>query len=112
MRLSNEAGTRSQARHGALLVRISDPLSHILQCAKRRRRGGVAARHVRVIPARLLNFGSHKVIVYGCFTVVKLKAVWHFAFSAFVIFVKVSAQEIWTEKVFKGLNMQKLRMSN
>lgn len=70
MRLSNEADMRSQACYGALLVRISDPLSRILHCA----RGGNAAvdQHVRVIPARLLNFGSHKVIVYG---VVKHKAI-------------------------------------
>lgn len=33
VRLSSEAATRSRACHGALLVRISDPLSRILQCA-------------------------------------------------------------------------------
>lgn len=38
---------------------------------------------MRVIPARLLNFGSHKVIVYGGFSAAERKAVWHFAFSAF-----------------------------
>lgn len=36
--------------------------------------GGTVVQHVRVIPVRLLNFGSHKVIVYGCFGVVKHKA--------------------------------------
>lgn len=79
---------RSQARYGALLVRISDPLSRILH---RTRGGGNATvvQHVRVIPERLLNFGSHKVIVYGYFSVVKHKAV---TFSAFVNFVSVSVQ--------------------
>lgn len=76
---------RGRARHGALLARISDPLSRSLRCA----RGG---EHVRVIPAGLLNFGSRKVIVYGCFSVVNHKAVWHFTVCAFVISVDVSAR--------------------
>lgn len=84
MRLSNEAGMRSQARHGALLVRISDPLSRTLHCVCVCVRGGAAVvQHVRVIPARLLNFGSHRVIVYGYFNVVKHKVVWQSAFSTF-----------------------------
>lgn len=97
MRLSNEAGMRSQARYGALLVRISDPLSRLLRCARGR-------EHVRVIPARLLNFGSHKVVVYGYFSVVNHKAVWHFTVRAFVIFVNVSARETGMEKVLKDFN--------
>lgn len=56
--------------------------SHITVCEEK---GNAAVvQHVRVIPARLLNFGSHKVIVYGDFSALKYKAVWHFAFSAFV----------------------------
>lgn len=57
-------------------------------------------QHVRVTPARLLNFCSHKVIVYGCFSVVKHKAVWHFASRSFVILVNVCAQKIKMEKEF------------
>lgn len=63
-------------------------------------------QHVRVIPARLLNLDSHKVIVYGYFSIVKYKALQPFAFSPFVIFVNVSAQEIGMEKVFQDLHIK------
>lgn len=70
--------------------------------------GGNAAvvQHVRVIPVKLLNLDSHKVIVYGYFSIVKYKALQHFAFSPFVIFVNVSAQEIGMEKVFQDLHIK------
>lgn len=45
-----------------------------IECAR-------VVQHVRVIPGRLLNLGSHKVVVYGDFSVVKLKKLsvwsWH-----------------------------------
>lgn len=70
-------------------------------------RGNAAVvQHVRVIPARLLNLDSHKVIVYGYFSIVNYKALKHFAFSPFVISVNVSAQEIGMEKVFQDLHVK------
>ncbi len=83
--------------------------SHTTLCEKEGGRGGGEAatvvQHVRVIPQRLLNFGSHKVTVYGCFSVVKHKAVWYFAFFFFA-FVSVSAQEIRTGKELEDWNTQ------
>lgn len=62
-----------------------------------KKRGGedaVVVQHVRVIRGRLLNFGSHTVVVYGYLSVVKRKAVRHFAFiSFFVVFVSVERVE-------------------
>lgn len=56
---------RSQACYGALLVQISDPLSHTLHG------WAVVVQHVRVIPAKLLNFGFRKATVYSYCSIVK-----------------------------------------
>lgn len=82
----------SEAGHGLLSSppRFTGANQWSIECAR-------VAQHVRVIPGRLLNLSSHKVMVYGNFSVVKLKKLsvwsWHVSHEKKENWIKQSVLE-------------------